>query len=160
MPAPNQTCLVAVMKKKRKQAERSLSMWRRRPKWTEMPLVESQIFSTKRDMLKVQKLGTATSKWRWRGCDIRSKVWNCKRKNSYQLNHRCDRWVRKDKVCEMNAVVKEDTLKNSKKQRHRVRIAVFSSAIVIDVIVPCHTAGALLSQTAENNCPYHRVVGF
>ena len=24
----------------------------------------------------------------------------------------------------------------------------------------CHTAGALLSQTAENNCPYHRVVGF
>ena len=41
-----------------------------------------------------------------------------------------------------------------------VRIAVFSSAIVIDVIVHCHTAGALLSQTAENNCPYHRVVGF
>ena len=42
----------------------------------------------------------------------------------------------------------------------RVRIAVFSSAIVIVVIVHCHTAGALLSQTAENNCPYHRVVGF
>ena len=42
-----------------------------------------------------------------------------------------------------------------------VRITVFSSAIVIDVIVPCHTAGALpLSQGAENNCPYHRVVGF
>ena len=41
-----------------------------------------------------------------------------------------------------------------------VRIAVFSSAIVIDVIVHCHTAGALLSQCAENNCPYHRVVGF
>ena len=41
-----------------------------------------------------------------------------------------------------------------------VRIAVFSSAIVIDVIVHCHTAGALLSQTAENICPYHRVVGF
>ena len=41
-----------------------------------------------------------------------------------------------------------------------VRITVFSSAIVIDVIVHCHTAGALLSQTAENNCPYHRVVGF
>ena len=41
-----------------------------------------------------------------------------------------------------------------------VRITVFSSAIVIDVIVRCHTAGALLSQTAENNCPYHRVVGF
>ena len=41
-----------------------------------------------------------------------------------------------------------------------VRIAVFSSAIVIDVIVHCHTAGAPLSQTAENNCPYHRVVGF
>ena len=41
-----------------------------------------------------------------------------------------------------------------------VRITVFSSAIVIDVIVHCHTAGALWSQTAENNCPYHRVVGF
>ena len=41
-----------------------------------------------------------------------------------------------------------------------VRIAVLSSAIVIDVIVPCHTAGHLLSQSAENNCPYHRVVGF
>ena len=41
-----------------------------------------------------------------------------------------------------------------------VRITVFCSAIVIDVIVHCHTAGALLSQTAENNCPYHRVVGF
>ena len=41
-----------------------------------------------------------------------------------------------------------------------MRITVFSCAIVIDVIVPCHTAGALLSQTAENNCPYHRVVGF
>ena len=40
-----------------------------------------------------------------------------------------------------------------------VRITVFSSAIVIDVIEHCHTAG-LLSQTAENNCPYHRVVGF
>ena len=34
------------------------------------------------------------------------------------------------------------------RSRH-VRIAVFSSAIVIDVIVHCHTAGALLSQTAE-----------
>ena len=41
-----------------------------------------------------------------------------------------------------------------------VRITVFSSAVVIDVIVHCHTAGALLSQSAENNCPYHRVVGF
>ena len=41
-----------------------------------------------------------------------------------------------------------------------VRITVFCSAIVIDVIVHCHTAGAFLSQTAENNCPYHRVVGF
>ena len=41
-----------------------------------------------------------------------------------------------------------------------VKITVFSSAIVIDVIEHCHTAGALLSQTAENNCPYHRVVGF
>ena len=41
-----------------------------------------------------------------------------------------------------------------------VRITVFCSPIVIDVIVHCHTAGALLSQTAENNCPYHRVVGF
>ena len=41
-----------------------------------------------------------------------------------------------------------------------VRITVFSSAIVIDVIVHCHTAGALLSQSAENNCPYHPVVGF
>ena len=41
-----------------------------------------------------------------------------------------------------------------------VRITVFSSAIVIVVIVHCHTAGALLSQSAENNCPYHRVVGF
>ena len=41
-----------------------------------------------------------------------------------------------------------------------VRITVFCSAIVIDVIVHCHTAGALLSQSAENNCPYHRVVGF
>ena len=41
-----------------------------------------------------------------------------------------------------------------------VRITVFCCAIVIDVIVHCHTAGALLSQTAENNCPYHRVVGF
>ena len=40
-----------------------------------------------------------------------------------------------------------------------VRITVFRSAIVIDVIVHCHTAGALLSQSAENNCPYHRVVG-
>ena len=35
-----------------------------------------------------------------------------------------------------------------------VRITVFCSAIVIDVIVHCHTAGALLSQSAENNCPY------
>ena len=43
---------------------------------------------------------------------------------------------------------------------HLVRITVFCSDIVIDVIVHCHTAGALLSQTAENNCPYHRVVGF
>ena len=41
-----------------------------------------------------------------------------------------------------------------------MRITVFCSAIVIVVIVHCHTAGALLSQTAENNCPYHRVVGF
>ena len=41
-----------------------------------------------------------------------------------------------------------------------VRITVFCSAIVIDVIAHCHTAGALLSQTAENNCPYLRVVGF
>ena len=41
-----------------------------------------------------------------------------------------------------------------------VRITVFCSAIVIDVIVHCHTAGALLSQSAENNCPCHRVVGF
>ena len=41
-----------------------------------------------------------------------------------------------------------------------VRITVLRSAIVIDVIVHCHTAGALLSQTAENNCSYHRVVGF
>ena len=41
-----------------------------------------------------------------------------------------------------------------------VRITVFCSAIVTDVTVHCHTAGALLSQTAENNCPYHRVVGF
>ena len=41
-----------------------------------------------------------------------------------------------------------------------VRITVFCSAIVIDVIVSCHTAGALLSQSAENKCPYHRVVGF
>ena len=39
-----------------------------------------------------------------------------------------------------------------------VRITLFCSAIVIDVIVRCHTAGALLSQSAENNCPYHRVV--
>ena len=41
-----------------------------------------------------------------------------------------------------------------------MRITVFCSAIVIDVIVHSHTAGAVLSQTAENNCPYHRVVGF
>ena len=41
-----------------------------------------------------------------------------------------------------------------------VRIIAFRGAIVIDVIVHCHTAGALLSQSAENNCPYHRVVGF
>ena len=41
-----------------------------------------------------------------------------------------------------------------------VRITVFSSAIVIDVNVHCQTAGALLSQMAENICPYHRVVGF
>ena len=41
-----------------------------------------------------------------------------------------------------------------------VRITVFCSAIIIDVIVHRHTAGALLSQSAENNCPYHRVVGF
>ena len=41
-----------------------------------------------------------------------------------------------------------------------VKLTVFCSAIVTDVIVHCHTAGALLSQTAENNCPYHRVVGF
>ena len=47
-----------------------------------------------------------------------------------------------------------------KEEMEGVRITVFSSAIVIDVIVHCHTAGALLSQTAENNCPYHRVVGF
>ena len=38
-----------------------------------------------------------------------------------------------------------------------VRITVFSSAIVIVVIVHCHTAGALLSQSAENKRPYHRV---
>ena len=41
-----------------------------------------------------------------------------------------------------------------------VRITVFSSAIVIDVVEHCHTAGALLSRTAENNCLYHREVGF
>ena len=41
-----------------------------------------------------------------------------------------------------------------------VRITVFSIAIVIDVIVHCHTAGGPLSQSPENNCPYHRVVGF
>ena len=41
-----------------------------------------------------------------------------------------------------------------------VRITVFCSAIVIDVIVHCHTAGALLGRGAENNCPHHRVVGF
>ena len=40
-----------------------------------------------------------------------------------------------------------------------VRITVFCSAIVIVVIVHCHTAGVLLSQSAKNNCPYHRVVG-
>ena len=34
--------------------------------------------------------------------------------------------------------------------KEAVRITVFCSAIVIDVIVHCHTAGALLSQTAEN----------
>ena len=37
-----------------------------------------------------------------------------------------------------------------------VKITVFSSAVVIDVIEHCHTAGSLMSQTAENNCPYHR----
>ena len=41
-----------------------------------------------------------------------------------------------------------------------VRTTVFCSAVVIDVIVHCHTAGALVSQSAENNCPYDRVVGF
>ena len=41
-----------------------------------------------------------------------------------------------------------------------VRITVFCSAIVIDVIVLCHAVGPFLSQSAENNCPYHRVVGF
>ena len=48
-------------------------------------------------------------------------------------------------------------------QKHRlglVRIIMYCSAIVIVVIVHCHTAGAVLSQSAENNCPYHRVVGF
>ena len=38
--------------------------------------------------------------------------------------------------------------------------AVNERKATIDVIVRCHTAGALLRQTAENNCPYHRVVGF
>ena len=38
-----------------------------------------------------------------------------------------------------------------------VKITVLSSAIVIDVIDHFHTA---LSQTAENICPYRRVVGF
>ena len=38
-----------------------------------------------------------------------------------------------------------------------VKITVFSSAIVIDVIDRCRTP---LSQTAENVCPYHRVAGF
>ena len=41
-----------------------------------------------------------------------------------------------------------------------VRITVFCSAIVIDVIVHCHTAGVLLSQTAENNCPIIVWLGF
>ena len=41
-----------------------------------------------------------------------------------------------------------------------VRITVFCSAIVIDVIVHCHTAGALLSQSAENNCPIIVWLGF
>ena len=46
-------------------------------------------------------------------------------------------------------------------QKVDVRITVFCSAIVIDVIIHCHTTRApFLSQTAENNCPYHRVVGF
>ena len=48
-------------------------------------------------------------------------------------------------------------------QNHRlglVRITVFCGAIVIVVIVHCHSAGALLSRSAENNFPYHRVVGF
>ena len=38
-----------------------------------------------------------------------------------------------------------------------VRITVFCSAI-IDVIVSYRRGP--LSQSAENNCPYHRVVGF
>ena len=62
----------------------------------------------------------------------------------------------------------KETIKNTRKKLETpialamlcVRITVFCSAIVIDVIVHCHTAGALLSQSAENNCPYHRVVGF
>ena len=41
-----------------------------------------------------------------------------------------------------------------------VRITVFCSAIVIDVIVHCHTAGAPFESKCSNNCPYHRVVGF
>ena len=52
------------------------------------------------------------------------------------------------------------SIRHSDDESTGVKITVFSSAIVIDVIEHCHTAGAVLSQTAENNCPYHRVVGF
>ena len=41
-----------------------------------------------------------------------------------------------------------------------VRIAVFSSAVVIDVIVPCHTAGAFLSRSAQTIVPIIVWLGF
>ena len=41
-----------------------------------------------------------------------------------------------------------------------VRITVFCSAIVIDVICSLSYRRGPLSQSAENNCPHHRVVGF
>ena len=41
-----------------------------------------------------------------------------------------------------------------------VKLTVFCSAIVIMSLFTVIPQGPFLSQTAENNCPYHRVVGF
>ena len=64
------------------------------------------------------------------------------------------------KVLRTRCVVRSSETAEQLHKYRTVKITLFSSAIVIDIFDHCHTAGALLSQTAVNICPYHRVAGF